>query len=343
MNSDTKINTTPIPLSTGELVSYCLKHEDYMVSRLKHFVFFLVSLPLLATACAKESPKKFNLSERHQDRQLIVTFTKGSGLSLHRSSLGAIPADAVALNDSSYLLKFKNDLDLEKMAEKLTAVPGIRSVEANVIYKLFEKTPNDSEFAKLYGMSNTGQANGVAGADIGVTKAWDQTTGSKAVLVGIIDSGMDYNHPDLYDNVWNNPGETGLDASGLDKRSNGIDDDGNGFVDDWHGWDFYNDTNNPIDENNHGTHVAGTIGAVGDNGKGVVGVNWNVSMVPIKVFNGAGETSTDMLVKGIDYATKLGVFVTNNSWGSTAYSEAIFGAIEKASAANILFVAAALP
>lgn len=310
-----------------------------MVSRLSQLIWGLVSLSLLAS-CSK-NPKKFNLSQPHQERQLIVTFKPGTDTNLISKSFQGLEADHEALNQQSYLLKFNNDVDLEKIAEALSASQQIRSVEANAIYKLYEKTPNDTDFSKLYGMKNSGQSGGVAGADIGATVAWEETTGSKNVIVGIIDSGMDYNHPDLKDNVWSNPGETGIDANGNDKRSNGIDDDANGFVDDYHGWDFSNNDNDPMDDNGHGTHVAGTIGGVGNNENGVVGVNWNVSMVPIKVFSGAGSTTTDILVKGVDYATKLGVFVSNNSWGGGAYSDAIFSAIKSASDKNILFIAAA--
>ncbi len=311
-----------------------------MVSRLVYLISGLVSLSLLATACSKDE-KKFNLSKPHQDGQLIATFQKGTRKNAAIQNLQPYSANTVALNADSYLITLPAGADLEEIAQKLAESKQVKAVEANVIYKLYEKTPNDAEFSKLYGMNNSGQSGGVAGADIGALGAWDSTTGSRDVLVGIIDSGMDYNHPDLKENVWINPGESGLDANGNDKSSNGIDDDGNGFVDDFHGWDFFNNDNDPMDDNSHGTHVAGTIGAVGNNANGVVGVNWNVSMVPIKVFSGAGATSTDILVKGIDYATKLGVFVSNNSWGGGVYSDAIFGAIQKASEKNILFITAA--
>ncbi|MBC7658317.1 MAG: S8 family serine peptidase [Chitinophagaceae bacterium] len=312
-----------------------------MVPRLSRIAVAFAGLSLFASACSKDDKKeKYNLSKSHQERQLIVTFKPNMQRSLVQARLLSSQGDSEALNEDSYLIRFKDDLDLKKKADELAASPGVRAVEANVVYNLYEKTPNDLDFTKLYALSNTGQSSGVAGADVGATKAWDVSTGSKNVLVGIIDSGMDYNHPDLASNVWSNPGETGLDANGNDKRTNGIDDDGNGFVDDWHGWDFYNNDNDPMDDNSHGTHVAGTIGGVGNNGVGVAGVNWAVSMVPIKVFSAAGETTTDILVKGVDYATKLGVFVTNNSWGGGAYSDAIFASIQKAADANILFVAA---
>ncbi len=130
-------------------------------------------------------------------------------------------------------------------------------------------------------------------------------TGSKKVLVGVIDTGIDRNHEDLKANMWTNPNEI---------PNNGKDDDGNGYVDDVHGWDFANNDNNPHDDHSHGTHCAGTIGAVGNNGKGVVGVCWNVSMVGIKFLGPTGGYLSDG-VKSLNYATKIGVDLTSNSWG----------------------------
>ncbi len=185
-------------------------------------------------------------------------------------------------------------------------------------------------------------------ADIAATKAWDQTTGSRNILVGIIDTGVDYNHPDLAANMWTNSGETGTDANGADKRTNGLDDDGNGFVDDWHGWDFYNDDNDSMDDHFHGTHCAGTIGGVGNNGIGVAGVSWNVSLVGLKFLNAAGEGSLSDGMEATYYATKIGAKLTSNSWGGGAGPEyksdptdLMRQAILDAGAHGILFVAAA--
>lgn len=310
-----------------------------MVSRPSRVSWAVLSLIFLASACEK-STSKFNLSHPHKERQLIVTVAAGTDLQQLRNLRGEPRVEKLA--GDSLLITFPRDVDLESKAEEIAQAQGVRSVEANLIYKLEERVPNDPDFAKLFGLQNLGQNNGTAGADIGATRAWDSTTGSDSVVVGIIDSGVDYNHPDLKDNIYLNPGESGLDAEGVDKSSNGVDDDNNGFVDDFHGWDFSSDDNNPMDDHSHGTHVAGTIGAKGDNGIGVVGVNWSVKMVPIKVFSASGDTSTDILIRGIDYATKLGgITATNNSWGGGAFSDAMVAAIQRHADAGIIFVAAA--
>ncbi len=315
-----------------------------MASQLGRLLWGLVGLALLSSACSKgksSNNDKYNLTKPHVDNQLIITLKPGQSFA-QSSSLRGLPIDKTEpLNGESYLIKFSGDVDLEKVAAQIAEGGDVRAVEANNVFHLTDVVPNDSGFNQLWGLKNTGADGGIAGVDIGATQAWEKTTGDKNVLVGIIDSGVDYTHPDLAANIWTNPGETGLDANGNDKRTNGIDDDGDGLVDDWHGWDFFNNTNNPMDDNSHGTHVAGTIGGIGNNGAGVAGVNWNVSILPIKVFSSSGASTTDALVKGIEYATKMGAFVTNNSWGGGAASTAIQNAIQKASDAHILFVAAA--
>ena len=193
-------------------------------------------------------------------------------------------------------------------------------------------TPNDPSYSLLWGMNNTGQTAGVGDADIDAPEAWDLARGSSSVVVGIIDTGIDYTHPDLQANSWVNAGEI---------PNNGIDDDGNGYIDDTRGWDFVNEDNNPMDDHYHGTHCAGTIGAVGNNGIGVVGVCQTVRLMPLKFLSAQGSGYNSDAVEAVLYATRNGAHLTSNSWGGGGYSQALKDAIDQAGAAGILFVAAA--
>ena len=158
-------------------------------------------------------------------------------------------------------------------------------------------------------------------------KAWDIATGSRDVVVAVIDSGIALDHEDLADNIWTNPGESGKDAAGRDKRSNGVDDDGNGYVDDYRGWDFVGDDNDPTDGMGHGTHCAGTIGAAGDNGVGIAGINWQVSLVALRIFDDRGRPAEEGdVLAALEYANTMKFPIVSNSWGGAAEPETEFGA-----------------
>ena len=195
----------------------------------------------------------------------------------------------------------------------------------------FPAQPNDPLRGNLYGLHNVGQTGGTFDADIDAPEAWAAGyTGSSSVVVGIIDTGIDYTHPDLLDNIWTNPGEV---------PGNGLDDDANGYIDDVHGYDFVGaGDSDPRDDNGHGTHVAGTIGARGDNGVGVVGVNWDVKLMAIKFLGANGGGFTDDAIEAVNYAARMGVRITSNSWGGGAFSQALYDAINTSGG---LFVAAA--
>ncbi len=230
--------------------------------------------------------------------------------------------------------------DAMQLVESLKANPNVEYAEPNYLYYAFD-TPNDPEFNRLWGMNNTGQTGGTADADIDAPEAWAVTKGDTSIIVGVIDTGVDYKHPDLAANMWTNPNEDAWADANDPKTGNGIDDDGNNYIDDWRGWDFANNDNDPFDDNNHGTHVAGTIGAAGNNAVGVVGVNWKVKIMPLKFLTGTGSGSLSAAIAAIAYANSFGVNLTNNSWGGRSRSQALEDAIRSAHQANSLFVAAA--
>ncbi|HEU4930159.1 MAG TPA: choice-of-anchor D domain-containing protein, partial [Candidatus Krumholzibacteria bacterium] len=209
--------------------------------------------------------------------------------------------------------------------------PRVLYIEPNFVVRAIDLFPNDPRFNELWGMHNTGQTGGTPDADIDAPEAWSLGTGGD-VIVGVIDTGVDYNHVDLAANIFVNAGEI---------AGNNIDDDGNGFVDDVRGWDFINNDNNPMDDNGHGTHVSGTIGGVGNNGVGVVGVSWSARIMPLKFLDAGGFGNTGDAIEAVEYGTMMGVKLTSNSWGGGGFSQGLKDAIDAAGAAGILFVAAA--
>lgn len=195
-------------------------------------------------------------------------------------------------------------------------------------------TPDDQAFVDgtLWGLRNTGQNGGASGADIGATSAWDITTGSTNVIVAVIDTGIRYTHQDLASQMWHNPDET---------AGNSVDDDGDGLVDDVFGINAINMTGDPFDDNNHGTHVSGTIGAAANDGNPHVGVTWNVQLMGCKFLSAQGFGNTSDAITCIDYAVSKKARILNNSWGGGPFEQSLFDAINRARIKGVLFVAAA--
>jgi subtilisin family serine protease len=200
-------------------------------------------------------------------------------------------------------------------------------------YRIYASAvPDDPGFVNCWGLSNTGKNGGKIGGDIDARDAWDARNSAENVVVAIIDSGVRYTHEDLAANMWRNPGEI---------PGNGIDDDGNGVVDDVVGYNAVERSGDPFDDCGHGTHVAGTIGAVANNGKGIAGVCWKVQMMALKFMDASGSGDTSDAISCINYARAHGARVINASWGSSYGSSALKSAITAARNAGIIFVAAA--
>ncbi len=271
----------------------------------------------------------------HRANEYIIRFKEGTVQNrafFREAGLTQLRAFA---SSPSILVKAASDRS-HSVLESLKNNPDIESIQANRIFKIM-KTPEDPKFKTQYHH-----------ATISSEKAWDISTGDKSIVVAIIDTGVNYKHPDIAPNYWSNAGETGLDEKGNDKATNGIDDDNNGYIDDVKGWDFVNNDNDPMDDNGHGTHCAGIIGAKGDNGVGVTGINWDVTVVGLKFINGkTGEGDTAGATAAVEYATKMRFPITSNSWGGPTEEsteegpDILLEAIKANTEAGSLFVAAA--
>ncbi len=233
-------------------------------------------------------------------------------------------------------IKLPGNLSVNTAIKTLASSNLVEFVQPNYLYYT-SATPNDTFFQAQWGANNTGQLNGTVDADMDLAEAWDITTGSSNVVVAVLDSGTSMTHPDLMQNIWTNPGEI---------ADNGIDDDNNGYIDDVHGWDFVRNDNDPSPVGGacegHGTHTAGIVGAVGNNNAGISGVAWNVKIMPLNTFEqtlGIFCTTSDAaLLEAIDYYTKMGVRISNNSYGGGGASFIMRQAIQRSKS---IFIAAA--
>ncbi len=292
-----------------------------------------------------------------------------------RRLLSAAPRDILLVDPSKYesseiLVRFRSDQDPpadeeifsgSRYAREFPLVPGLREVELadgvaveqalsayrkhpSVLYAepnyhvQIAAVPQDPGFGQLWGLDNNGQNGGTLDADIDAPEAWTAfptaaaTAHEGETVVAVIDTGVDYTHPDLAANMWSNPAET---------PGNGIDDDENGFIDDVYGADFLNLDGDPMDDNGHGTHVAGTIAAIHDNGQGVAGASPNAKIMALKFLGKYGSGPTASAVAALDYAVAHGAKISNNSWGGGGFSQSLSDAIARAEAAGHLVVAAA--
>jgi subtilisin family serine protease len=326
---------------------------------------------------------------------ILVRF--GAGVTPAPALAGTTIGPALGLVDGLYEVDLSGGVSVGQALAAYQAEPGVLSAEPN--YLLHSAwIPNDPSFSSQWDMSNTGQGGGTRGASINAPAAWSVTTGSRRTVVAVMDSGIDYNHPDLYLNIWINQAEIPLsrranlidvDGDGLitfrdlnDPRNQGpgkiTDVNQDGYIDagdilapmvrdaqgrdtgaggwaypgntqdgdtahpnDFVGWNSNANTNNPFDGYGHGTHVAGTIGAVGNNGQGVAGIDWNIQLMPVKFLNDSGFGSIAQFVAGLNYAVAHGAKISSNSWDGAPYSQILYDAIANARAHGQIFVAAA--
>jgi hypothetical protein len=266
---------------------------------------------------------------------------------------------SLGVGSIKHAFKFVPGLTVVKLPQNLkveVALPILRGksdflyVEPNYkIYRL-SNIPTDTSFPQLWGLNNTGQSGGKLDADISAPEAWDIRTSSD-IIVAVLDTGIDYSHPDLTTNLWINPGEDhsplGVvgpeDFDGINDDGN-YDSDGNPLTDDVYGWDFANNDSDPVyaQSDSHGTHVAGIIGARGNNGAGVTGVCWAVKIMNLKIFPWYDEPGFIAdAVRAIDYAIDNGAKIINASWGGGPYAQSLKNEIEAANGKGVLFVTVA--
>ncbi len=275
---------------------------------------------------------------KYADDEILVRFKRGAsqrGMASAHASVGAAVMKRFRIVGNLEHVKLPRGISVKEAIKLYQDHPDVLYAEPNYIVSTMG-IPNDPSFVDLWGLSNTGQSGGTAGADIDAPGAWDITTGSSSVVVAVIDTGVDYNHEDLAANIWSN----------ADCNNNGIDDDGNGYVDDCHGIDVFNNDSDPMDDHDHGTHVSGTIGAVGNNALGVVGVNWNVKIMPCKFLSWYGGGYISGAIACLEYVKVMkdrgvNIIATNNSWGGGGFSQALYDAIDAHRERGILFIAAA--
>jgi len=315
-------------------------------------VFLFSSIGYAGPLSAQPSRAKFAQGE------LIVKFKPGVSDEAKDHAHGNLGSTKVReYSFGAQHIRLRKGLSVEQAVGEYKKDPNVEYAEPNYFVRVTERVPNDPLLNYMWDMKNTGQSGGTPGADMKSTFAWDLTTGSSNVVVAVIDTGIDYTHEDMAANIWTNPGET---------QDNGLDDDGNGYTDDIHGWNTVaceqwnlltgiclqpgQPNGNPMDYNGHGTHCAGTIGAAGNNGIGIAGINWDVKVMACRFVNNQGFGTFADAVSCLDYVKLMrdrgvNIVATSNSWAcagdESCNSQVIYDAVQAQMQSNILFIAAA--
>lgn len=335
-----------------------------MYKRFTPILLYLITLTLLFTACGSQQGTTTGSSNvgksdtvliQDAKTKMLSTFQKASAedyvpaqlivkakegiktsqtINIHKSKGASLVKNLATLPSGTIQLVSLNDgVDIKSAMQSYMSDPNIEYAEPNYKRYIRATTPNDTYFSQQWALWNTGAfAGGTAGADIKAPLAWDYSRGSDRLVVAVIDTGVDYNHEDLFGKIWQNTGEI---------CTNGIDDDGNGYVDDCFGWNFVNNNRDPIDDNGHGTHCAGIIGATTNNNLGISGILWNVKIMPLKSLSASGGGSVADAVLALNYAVRMGARIVNASYGSNTFSQAEYDSISNANDNGVLFIAAA--
>jgi Subtilisin-like serine proteases len=303
-------------------------------------------LALLALPALAQKKIEFYNGKEVAEREVIVRLrdtNNATKASIHLSA----DADDVRQVGSTNVVEVihSRSKNVTALMNELSRRSDIRYAEPNYVYHV-SGTPNDPSFSSLWGLSNTGQSvggqTGTVGSDIGASLAWDVSTGSVANVIGVVDTGLDYTHPDLAANIWSAPAAFTVSVGGHSISCPAGS----------HGFNAITLTCDPMDDNNHGTHVSGTIGAVGNNAAGVAGVNWTTRIMGLKFLDSTGSGTLADAVNAIDFSiqvksvfaatgTPVNVRVLSNSWGGAGFTQTLLDAINRAGTADMLFVVAA--
>ncbi len=249
-------------------------------------------------------------------------------LALHLQA-GGVARSGFRLFRQFQIVRLPAGIDLKVSRAVYARSPLVDYVEPNITYRAFDVV-KDPLFGRQWSLSNTAQTGGEAGADIDALRAWEISRGSRKVVVAVIDTGIDYTHPDLAANAWRNPGEV----------QDGVDNDGNGYIDDLYGWNFYSQKSDPKDDHGHGSHCAGVIGAAHDS-QGIMGIAADVRIMAVKFLGAAGNGTLEAGILATEYAIQNGADILSNSWGGDGFSKAFEEVIEEANRRGIVYVAAA--
>jgi hypothetical protein len=257
-------------------------------------------------------PDKNALSHEHVPNRIFVRFKDPQAVNARDALMGSVGG---RISSSSKIVDGLHCMEIDVPVEQALRTLGRRGdvlhyVEPVYVVHALDTLPNDPFMGNLYGMPQ-----------INAPQAWDEHQGDQEFVIAVIDTGVDYTHPDLVDNIWTNPGEI---------AGNGQDDDFNGYIDDVYGYDFADNNSDPMDINGHGTHCAGTIGGVGNNNVGVAGVNWRCRIVAAQFLGSSGGGSIEGAINAVEYCAVNGFKVSNNSWGGGGYSQALFDIVQTA-------------